>query len=382
MARLYIPPLPNADAQTTDEGVRAAIQSAGLIQEGGVATEKIATDNIDVTVDGQFRWGKLFNDKLARELESLSESAYSGVPLFDTERADLGRNKGYYELELVDVSPAHPKRDEGFEYTAGLTFSGTQETHWRAVQTNEEAIQTGLATGSDGGSVGVPTSAGKVKWYDTATGKEPATPAATFTAEFGDVDVYDPTNATATDPTLLYEVAYEDESPVDVRVFDDRGKDKFYELTSNNESVSINQWTHVFHPAFEFEGRPVIENGLIRLIIDEVAGEIEYFEWDTSLNDWESITPLDFGTFTFIDADIERIGPAMTDIFCEFENDSGGIEEAILSVQRGEPRGAVVRETDNGTLSSGLETELDPLASDQTTDVQPEQTLKSRDEVK
>ena len=394
--RLYLVPLPDSQTTTVDEGVSAQIQQSGLLQEGGVAVEKIASDNIDLEVSGQWRFGETFSKKLADELESLGESGYSGLPFFDPDAADSGRNKGYYEVESVDVNPSHPSDRDVFEYTVGLTFTGTRETHWRAVQTNVEDIQTGLATGS-GGLIGIPATAGKVRWFDEATGTEAATADSTVSAEFGDVALFDPADATADDPTLIYEVPFVDESPVDVRVFDDLGKDKYYrsggaerDYNTGDYGIGIyggydiiaNQWVHAFHPAFEFDGDPVVENGLLRLRFDETAGELEAFTLSGGTGGSYNSVTLDQSNFNLIDADIERIGPSRVDVFAEFEETADGtLETAVLSIQRGLDS-VVVRDPENNDIPTDLETMLDPIASDQTTDATPGQTLEPRNEVK
>ena len=393
MSRLYLSPLPNADAQTSDEGIRAAIQSAGLIEEGGVNTQKIAVDDIDLTIEGQYRLGKLFARKLTDELESLSESSYEGVAYYAPDADNSGRNKGFYDVESVDVSPAHTisDGDSTFEYTIALKSKETRETAWRAVETAPETINTGLATGS-GGLVGIPATARKVKWFDIGSGREAATVQDTVSGEFGDVALYDPTEPSFTAPTLLYETDYGAQSPVDVRVWDDRNREKYFEVDSGatvatdtlvgtatvGGTVRAAQWTHVFHSAFEFDGRPVVDNGLIRVRFDESAGVIRPYLWDGSA--WQ-FTSLDHSEYALIDADIERFGPAQVDVFAEFEDSGGAIETAILSIQRGND-GVIVRDPANGDVPTDLETMLAPVASNATTDPQPAQTLKSRGAVK
>lgn len=396
MSRLYLSPLPNADAQTSDEGIRAAIQSAGLIEEGGVDTQKIAVDDIDLTVEGQYRLGKLFARKLTDELESLSESAYEGVAYYAPDADNSGRNRGFYDVESVDVSPAHTisDGDSTFEYTIALKSKETRETAWRAVETAPETVSTGLATGS-GGLVGIPATARKVKWFDIGDGREAATVQDTVSAEFGDVALYDPTGPSFTAPTLLYETDYGAQSPVDVRVWDDRGREKYFSVSAGGawgdgtwgsgvwagDAVTATQWTHVFHSAFEFDGRPIIDNGLLRVTFDESAGTIPTETWDDANSTWQSVS-YDLGDYDLIDADLERLGPTQVDVFAEFEDTTdGSIVTAILSIQRGID-GVIVRDPENGDVPAALETELSPIASDQTTDPQPAQTLKSRGAVK
>lgn len=389
MSRVYLTPLPNSQANTSDEGVRAQIQQSGLLQEGGTAVEKIAQDNIDLVVSGTFNFGATFSQKVADELESLSESTYNGLPVFNPDVTGGGRNVGYYELERVDVSPAHPVNQDAFEYTAAFKFTGTRETHWSAVQTNIENIQTGLATGS-GGLIGIPATAGKTKWFGVEEGTEAATSTSTVTAEFGDVDLFDPTDTTIVNPTLLYELDYADAGGVDVRVFDDRDVSKYFRSGGQDygagdygagpygAAVIASRWTHAYHTSFEFEGDPLVDNGLFRVGFDEAAGEVTF---ERLIGEkWEDRTPTQTD-YNLVDADFEHISPMMATVFCEFEKTNNSTEYAVLRIQRGQTN-IVLREPDNGTLSTDLETMLSPICTDDTTDVQPARTLKSRNEVK
>jgi hypothetical protein len=376
MSRVYLTPLPDSQASTSDEGVRTQIQQSGLLQQGGTAVEKIAQDNIDLVVDGTFNFGRTFSKKVADELESLGESEYSGLPFFNPDLSSGGRNAGYYELERVDVSPSHPVNQDAFEYTAAFTFTGTKQTDWSAVETNIEDVQTGLATGSDA-LIGLPTTATKTKWFGTADGTESATASSTVTAEYGDVDLYDPADTSIVNPTLLYELDYADVGSVDVRVFDDRGVGKYYTV----DGQDFSRWTHAYHTSYEFEGDPLVDNGRHRLRYDEPNGEVEFYEWDTGFDTWNEQT-VDHSDFSLVDADFEQIGAADTRVYAEFEDDStGSLYTVILSHQRG-LNNPIARGPVGETWTTAFEDYLDQFCSDVSTDPKPTRTLKSRGEVK
>lgn len=380
--QLYLVPLP--DSQTTrppSQAVRSRVDVSGILEEGGIATEAIATEGVDLTIRGQIRLGPTFSKKVADELDSLGESSYSGIALYDESQSALGDRRGYYEIRDVDVNPAHKATSDAFEYTATLDKTGTRETHWRAVELSEVDVGTNLATGSSG-LLGVPSDDRKERWYSVASGFESANPTSTVSGEYGDIDLFDPSNSSFSDPVLLFEQPYGAEGSTDVRVWDDNGSDKFATFSDGSGgSIDITQWTHAFHPGFEYEGTPLVDNGLIRLRFDEGNSVLEAWEWDDSNSAWSSIS-ITHGDWELFDADVEQIAPASVDVFAEFEDtQSGDIHAARLSIQRGISR-AVVRNPQNDTIPSGLETVLDPVASDQTTDLQPEQTLLSRGEVK
>lgn len=377
MARLYLIPLPDADAQSADDSVASRVEQAGLLEEGGVATEAIGTDDVDVTVRGQWRFGERFAKKVARELESLAASGYEALALFEADTADLGRKTGYYEIESVDVNPAHPSSEDVFEYTVGLGETGTHETHWRAVKTAVEDVDTTLADG-DGGLVGIHADARKTRWFDADEVTEPASVETTRSGEFADVALYDPDASTFDDPTLLYELDFEDEGPADVRVFDDRGLSKWWVYEANGETVEVNRWPHVYHTAAEYEGAPVLDNGLLRLHFDEDAGEVTAEEWNAGIDEWGEVT-LNHGDLELFDADLRSIGPAGVTARVTFAEPSGVTRPCLVKLQRGID-GVLVRKAPGHDLDPAIEDLFEPIASDQPTDPNPAQTVIARSE--
>lgn len=390
--QLYTIPLPERDEARPQDARAAQIQQAGLL-DAGIDTQKVGAEEADLTRDGQWRYGERFGNKVARELETLASSDYSAIPLYDPDAADLGKQAGYYEVERADITPAQAATEDVFEFSVGLSLTGTRETHWRAVETTSETISHGLATGASG-LIGIPAAATKTRWYTQADGTKVASATRTVTAEFGRIALFDPSASSFDDPTLIYQVAYDRERDTDVLVYDERDREKYWTFEADDTDVGtdahvgtatvsggekVNQWTHIFDPSAEFSGDPVVDNGLFRLRFDEDTGLLRAFQWDGSEWDHIRVNAVDYH---LLDADVERIGPAQVDVYCAFEAVSDGtLSPAVLSIQRGIDR-AVVRETTNTTLPSDLETMLSPIASDQTTDVQPAQSVRSRQEVK
>lgn len=381
MTQLYQTPLPESQANTSDEGVRAQIQQSGLLEEGGIATEKIASEDIDLVIEGEIELGELFSVKVAREIESIGESDYSGLPLYTIGASNGGRNAGYYEVESVDVSPAHPVTGESYSYTMGLKSSGTREDEWSAVKTSVEEVDTGLATEDTPAPLGLPSEASKVRWFGESSGKENASVDSTVSAEFGDVDLYALSDTSITNPMLLYELPYSESGDVDVRVYDDHDRDKTYSVSSGGTTVEASQWTHAYHTSFEFEGRPVVDNGLLRVRFDEGNSVVEAYEWNNTGSTWDEIT-VSMGEYELVDADFEKISPSDVRVFTEwYQTVDDRLEQATLSIQRG-LGGAIARYPDGTTQTSGLESVLDPFVADYDSDTKPSQTLKSRSEVK
>jgi hypothetical protein len=143
----------------------------------------------------------------------------------------------------------------------------------------------------------------------------------------------------------------------------------------------VNQGVHAFDAEFEFTGRPVVDNGLLRLRFIEPTGSVEAFEYDAGNDTYNQVT-ISQGDYELRDFDIVSLGPSRVDVFTTWENTvDNAFHELILSTQRG-IAGVVLREPDNGTTPDGLESAFDPIASNQTTDARPEQTLRPRSRVR
>lgn len=264
MTQLYLVPLPDADAQRTDKAVASAIQQAGLLEGNGVAVENVATDSVDATVEGQIRFGKTLSRKVGEEIDSLSESSYTTLPLFSETGAIDERTRGYYEIEDADVSPAKPGVEHVFQYTVGLSVAGTREDSRRAVRTNPTAVDSVYPDASTAALIAIPNTATEVRWYDDASGTEAATATETAESEYGTIARYDPADASFTDPTLTYDLAFGDDGPTDVRVYDSRDRVKFAATASGQQ---VNTWIHAYHTGYQFDGAAVIDTGRFRLVL-------------------------------------------------------------------------------------------------------------------
>ena len=373
MIRLYLTPLPEQTTDTASDQIGSDIQQAGLLDTGGTAVENIATENVDFRKEGRVQLGPTLSRKVAEELDSLSESSYTTLPLFDASGSSLGRKRGYYEVARADVEPAQEARDDVYEYDVQLTNAGTREDSRRAVRTNPESIISGLATGSPA-PIGVPAEAINPRWYDEDTGTEDATPTNTVTAEFGDVDLFDYTNATADAPELVYDLPFERDGPTDVRVSDDHDRSKFAETASGGD---VNVWPHVFNTGYQFKGGAVIDNGRIRFRLDD---DITAEEYDTANDVWNSVS-LTSGDLSLDAWSLQRIGPANVRVrLVATDTSDGSTRTASVRVQRG-LGGILLREAQDDTLSSKYESWLSPIASDATKDPQPKQTIRNRSDL-
>lgn len=368
--RLYLTPIPDADADESEDRYVGNVEEAGKLNAGGTAVENVAADSNTLRVNGRFEFGRVLSRKLARELKSLSRGPYEALPL--TVESAENIDDGYYEVGEADVSPVHPLTDTIYTYEVSLTPAGTREDTVRSIETAPEDVNTGLATG-DPGRVGITASARRVKWYDESQGSERATPSDTVTAEFGDVDLYDLEDAPYDMPSLAYDVPLEDDGRVDVRVFDDRGRDKF--ATSGGEEVNV--WTHAFDTGFEFTGAAVADNGLIRLRLDD---DVTAEEYDPDSDSWDAVE-IDSGDLTLTEWSIRSVSPTECDVRIVAEDSEDGNERsARLIVQRGYD-GPILQSTKDDSLSPKYEEWFDGFASDVSSDPQPEQRIRDRDEL-
>lgn len=293
--QLYTTPVP---ARTTDEAsdqIGSAIEQAGLLEQGGTSVENVSTESVDFQKEGRIQYGSTLSVKIAKELDSLGESAYTTLPLYDADGNVLGRKRGYYEIQRIDVTPAQSARDDVYQYDVRLTNAGTRESHRRAVETNPGSVATLYPDASAAPVLAIPDAATDVHWYDDASGVEPATSVETVEAEFGTVARYDPSDATASAPTLTYDLAFASDGPTDVRVYDSRDRVKFASTASGGE---VNTWAHAYHTGYQFDGAAVIDTGRFRLVLD---GDLQTV---TETNDARTVA--DGETFTVADGETVR----------------------------------------------------------------------------
>jgi len=378
MIRLYLTPLPEQTTDTASDQIGSQIQQAGLLNTGGTSVENIATENVDFQKQGRIQLGPTLSRKVGEELDSLSESAYTALPLFDAADASLGRARGYYEITRIDVEPAQEARDDVYRYDVSLATAGTREDSVRSIATNIETVSTPLATGGNA-QLAVPAEAIRPRWYSQASGPEPATATRTEAAQYGDVEFYDPSATTIDNPTLLYDVPFEFDGPTDVRVYDENNRAKLQSTASGGE-VSV--WTHAYHTAYQFDGDPVVDTGRLRLRFDRKRGTgvINASEWDNSAAEWSPLG-VNMGGYELTDYSFTDIRPTSVTARLTLLDTVVSIEEtAIVTALRGANR-AIVRPPVGESLSSGLRQLVNAFASDVTTDPNPSQDLLARSEL-
>jgi len=320
MIRLYLTPLPEQTTDTASDQIGSQVQQAGLLDTGGTSVENIATENVDFQKQGRIQLGPTLSRKVANELDSLSESSYTTLPLFDASGSSLGREAGYYEATRVDVTPAQEARDDVYQYDVELAKAGTRENSRRAVRTNPQAVDSVYPDASAAALVAIPDAATDVRWYDDASGTEAATAVATVKAEFGTVARYDPADASFDAPTLTYDLAFDEEGRTDVRVYDSLSDVKLAATASGGE---VSRWIHAYHTGYDFNGAAVIDTGRFRLFLQPGVQAAAGYETRTVTT----------GTAdTIASGDVERDSQLVVESGGTFQVESGGTHILLNNV--------------------------------------------------
>jgi len=423
MSRLYLTPTPNATADRATDRVSSAIEQAGIIDTGGVATENIATDAVDLSLRGRIQYGPAVSSKLATEMESLAESAYVAVPFVDpTSGGSLSQKRGYYEVERADVTPAHPVTESLYEYELGLTLRGTRADTRRAVKTEQQTVDSLSATQSDT-LVGIPASATDVEWFALGNATESASVVDTVASEFGSIARYDITEPSFASPTLLFDLPLADEGFTDVRVWDTRDRRKFANVDAATTveggetltvasgetrtdtrlvvnaggtldvqsggthvltgSDSVTVWSHAYHPGFDFAGDPVIDNGRLRLYLADSAlyssaSGLSAERWDGTK--WVRMTFADTG-WTVSNYEFVAIGPTQVRIRLTL-TDGASRATVIGRLDRGASDVLWTVPTNASTPPQDVIDLLSPVTRDSDTAVVPEQTVVAIDQTR
>jgi hypothetical protein len=358
-----------ANAQTVSRSeIKRNLATHGLLDDSSSAVESLSLEPGEQALVGQFR-GK-YASMMAAEVEELFDAGnISSVSFFDP----IGsKNDGYYSLKNVDVEPIDPNLDSVQKFDGVLTKEGTRESKRRAVETNAYQPENDFGN-QQTAYVGVPAAATDVAWYNAeTTATEPASVVETRTAEHGDVDVVDAQASSFDSPALVFDLPYQQEGKVDAVVWDDHDRAKL-------DADGINAWQWVFSTGHEFAGKPVVDNGLVRVHLDTSGLVVE--EWDASAGAWSTVA-LGDSSWELDEWSLTRIGPARVEGHCRFVDptqDPPADYSLDMSLKRGRWWPQWTRLTpDHDPTPGGLQTLLDPVADESVIDPQAEQSLVSR----
>ncbi|OYR72708.1 hypothetical protein [Halorubrum ezzemoulense] len=396
MLTLYKQPLPEATTDQNRDELGTVLSEQGVL-DGDALVEAISSEAADLSLTGSYAAGD-WAPLLAGELEELADASMGALPLFGTGGAsDL--DSGYYEVESADVGPPHAVGKRVYEWDLTLTKKGTRKSHLRAVETEVTQPSPGHEFGNDTDAlVGIPTAATAVRVVDTLsqpTQRASTAPIDTVDTPHGSIDVYD-VNAEAIDtPIYIYRVAYDEEAPVDVRVYDTLGRDGQYIEGSDGR---VRQWQGVYARDHDFAGAVVIENGLLRVTIDEptnadATAALEAETYDAGADSWSTVSLPSYADGDLdtdwqpADVDLTHIGQARVAAQVEFEavagTNAGDVFAVDVELERGRESLEVwIPERVTAEIPTDLEALLDPIASTSVVDTGVEQGLVAREEVR
>lgn len=370
MKFLYFSPIPTTAQPQESTTTGKDLSTLDAVDLSSSKVEAIGSQAADVTINGQYRYGTKYATKFARELDELSDSAYTSVPLFG-DGDDEASRPGYYAIDQAVVEPLHPNSHDVWTYDLSLTLEGTQATHRQAVATSKVSVENDF--GSDQTTyIAIPADASIVEWWDGDAATEEPTPIETRTSAFGDLDVYSLNAASYSDPTLLYRSpGYEADRDVHCRLWDTYGRG------SKTDSDGVVQWVRAFATDHEPRGKLVLSNGLLRVTLDARGETMSAERW--SSGSWSAVS-IGVG-WAPVDVDVRAIAPARIEARILF---SDGSERYALDMilSRG-ATDALFARTPNAQspTPSTLMDWLDPIASTTIYSAQPEQTLVARTEV-
>ena len=397
-ATIYKTPLPEATTPTERDALGTQLAEQGVLG-GDAIVEALSTQAADLRLIGQYALGPYYSELLATELEELADSSLSAVPLYGGSSA----RAGYYAVESANVEPIHAGGRDIWEWELSLTNVGTRKSHVQALETKPSQPSPGHAFGNDlDALVGIPSAARQVRVVDSTsepTQRSRPTPVETVETEFGDVDLYDATAEAVDEPVYLYDVAKDAQPPVDVRVYDTRGRASKFIVA---DSGRVRAWQSVFARDHEFTGSVVCSNGRLRVTIDEPtaadpSATLDAERWDPTASGGDGAwTTIDLPSYADgdiatdwqpADVDLTHIGQARVAAQVEFEavagTNAGDVYSVDAELERGRESLEVWTPESVAELPPpDLEALLAPIASASVLDSGIEQGLVAREEVR
>ena len=211
--------------------------------------------------------------------------------------------------------------------------------------------------------------------------------------------MYSARSSVGDEPTLIYEIDYADEVSAGCRVYDTLGEDEKFDENGTR------QWQTVFLTDHDVDYPLVVDNGLLRLWLDEHDGTLEAEGWNpdgdllesglygeglygeglyygTEDGQWEQIALEQPDDVELFDIDVCAIGMVRDCVQLTFDVDGDlFVLDAIIhtghdAVQFHMPK------NETGPIPAALESWLEPVASESIADPQAAKTLLSRNEVR
>jgi len=352
-------------------------QSQRVSEKGALNSDVPAVSTVSADAPGQVFAG-LVGGYLARlqaaEFEELFGANGIEVVPYHGDTPDPQRD-GYYSAKDISVDlPAGYERDLQL-FDGRITKQGTRQSHRRAVKMAPSSITNPFGSASSA-EVGIPHRASAVKWFDRNGGQTTtdATVQRTVQGEHDQIDIYDATEPPFSTPALVYDVPYEHEWPVDVRVWDDRNTAKIVEADTDGSSVgsatvgsatiggaTTVAWQRCYRTDHDFAGVPILENDRLRVALDTAAGRLRASRWSQSDGQYERVQLDPTSSWRFVRADIEYIGVEAVDARLTF-SDGTTTDRLWASCKRGYD--SLLFHDPDGSAASGLVDRLDAIAAD------------------
>lgn len=381
MKYLYTSPLPEASQPTQSNSLAKQLAELGLLEGGDTAVESISSEAADLSLDGQIRWGEEISKLVAAELDELSGSALSSLPLYRD--GDREPQEGWYEIASADVEPMHANERSVWEYTLSLTKVGKRASHYRSIRTNRTQLDHPF--GNDlTPLIGIPSTAEKVRWFDRSSiTRAEATPTSTVATAGVSIDLYDvDTGASAlggAEPELLYDVDYDTDRRAGCRVYDTLGN------ASKTDADGVRQWQLVHSPQHDPQGSLVLSSLALRLKADEGGNSLTAEQWDSGSSSWSAVS-LGSSDWELFEWDVREIAPDRVVSIVEYRDPTQS-PTAYYTLRAILHRGNNLVQWDREGLEdtatpNNLQTLLDPIASTSIKDSGETQGLTRRSGVK
>jgi len=394
--RLYAVEIPEDALQTRPARPGRRVASAGAVSSDFAAVQGVGSTATEQDLSGELvgRFAQL----TATELEQLFSADLGPLPYFAIGTASAS-DAGYYEASQArGIEPRDARDDRIQKFTGTLERVGTRRSHWRGMFANPEPVDNPFGSGSTA-EIGLNHRAQKVRWFDSATDSqaiEAATVQRTVKTERDEIDIYDATEPSFSQPTLIFSLPYRHEWRTDARIFDDRGVQKYHTETGSGDSVgsasvgtatiagtrSATQWQQVFLTTHDFEGHHVVENGRLRLVLDD-AGQTRAYRYGHDDGQYNRVQ-LGLSDWRLFDVDLIDIGLARVDLQLEYEDTSASsltTHNLNCSLIRGRENALVANPSNEGSVPTGLTDRLDPIAATSDQDPTPEMGVIPRSEV-
>lgn len=382
-----------SDNQVSASGQRQPrVATSGVLDEDVGETTAVSTEPATEDLTLEFR--NTYAELMAAEYVELSNaSGYGPIPVFG--RSTATPADGYYAIERVRNPAVSPREPRFQRIELDFRFVGTDASHVRALRTSEDTVDNPFGTGTSE-ELAISARAEDVRWIDALDGSaETASPVETREGETDYVDVYDATNSSITDPTLVYGLAFEDEYPVDCRVWDDYDRDKRRVVDYSGDTVGDatvgsasvgsakivpSTWQRCFRTDHRFIGNPVLESGLLRLVHDRDRRRLMASRYNPAEGQYNRVQ-LGTSAWRLHDLDLRRVGPERIAATTRWRDDTGDERALALSLKRG--WGDALWTVPDGATAppQGLLDRLSPIAATTERSLGATQGLITRSEV-